>query len=345
MKKNIRIKSSVVYSICILLILLISYAGLIYYKNYGREYVLKEIEYNSVEDSKYEVYYNENKIISGIPKEEGFIRKYTDHIDLNFNYMLNFSDVVSGSQESLVKAKLIIYAPNSLTKIWESDVDYLIPNKIVEYENTSQYKFNNKVTIDYKKYLNMYEDFKEDTSIVSNAKILVEFVSGSIAEATDIPKIIKTDTITYDIPLSDVTFTINKTTNIDSESKTSKKISDDNNKQKYLYLMFICVLSIIILVYIMVIRYFDDKKRNGYYKNKLNKILKSYDNIIVNIESIPSLKDKKIINVTTFEELLDAQLEIRMPINYCETAKNIESKFIIITNDIAWVYVLKKEGR
>lgn len=343
MRNKTRIKGNTFYSICVLLILLISFAGFIYYKKYRNEFVLKEITYSSVENSTFNVYYSGSNITSGISKENGFIRKFTDFIEFNFDYTLNFSDIVSGSQDSLVKASLIIYAPNSETKVWQSDVDYLIPSKKIEYENANQYKFTNKVKIDYKKYLNLYENFKEETSIVSNAKISVEFISGSVAKAKDLPKMIKTDTITYDIPVSDVTFTVSKNTNINSESNTVKKVSRYKEKQIYFYLIILCILLDIIIICLMIIRYLSDKNRNGYYHNKLNKILKSYDNIIVNVESLPSLKGKEIINVTTFEELLDAQIETRIPINYCETIKNKESKFIIITNDIAWIYVLKKE--
>ena len=95
----------------------------------------------------------------------------------------------------------------------------------------------------------------------------------------------------------------------------------------------------------MLIRYLIDRKRTGKYKNQLNKILKSYDNIIVNIKSLPSLKDKKIMNVTSFNELLDAQRETRIPINYCEKKKNSEAYFIIIEGENAWIYILKNERR
>lgn len=336
-KKNLNL----MYIMYILLILFFSCMAVICYTKYREESVLKEINYSSVDNSSYDVYYN-GEMVNGRANEEGFIRKYTNYIDFNFDYALNFSKIVSGTQELIVKASLIVYAPNSETIIYRSDVDYILPSKKIEYENAAQYKFNNKFTIDYKKYLSMYEKFKEDSSIVSNAKILVEFISGSVAIYEDIPKIIKTDTITYDIPLSDVTFGISKKTNITNEQKTAKKINDSDPKKLYLGLLFLCILFNIIIMGLIYLRYCQDKRKKGNYKNTLNKILKSYDSIIVNVETIPSLKEKEIINVTSFEELLDAQMETRTPINYCETIKGIEANFMIITSEIVWVYVLKR---
>ena len=238
MRSNrIRVKSSVIYFISIILIILFSYKVFIYYEKYIDERVVKEISYFSTDNSSFDVYYDGGSVIRGKAKEEGFIRKYVDYVNLNYDYTFNFSDVVSGIQESLVKSMLIIYAPNSETPIYKSDTDYLVPSKKTEYENTQQYKYNNKVKVDYKKYLNIYEKFKEETSIVSNAKIQVEFISSNIANSKDLPKIVKTDTITYSIPLSDVTFSIEKKSNITSERKSVKALEKNNNeKNKYLYL-------------------------------------------------------------------------------------------------------------
>lgn len=345
MKNNkVTLKGNIFYLMCIILILFFFCVAFVCYQKYRKESVLKEINYFSVDNSSYDVYYS-GGIVNGRANEEGFIRKYTNYIDFNFDYTLNFSNMVSGTQELLAKASLIVYAPNSESIIYRSDIDYILPSKKIEYENAIQYKFNNKVTIDYKKYLNMYEKFKEDSSIVSNAKILVEFISGSVATHEDIPKIIKTDTITYDIPLSDVTFGISKKTNISNEQKIAKKINDSEHKELYLVLLFLCILLIIISMVLIYLRYNQDKRKKGYYKNALNKILKSYDSIIVNIETIPSLIGKEIINVTSFEELLDAQMETRTPINYCEIIKEEKANFMIITSEIVWVYVLKKEEK
>ena len=80
-------------------------------------------------------------------------------------------------------------------------------------------------------------------------------------------------------------------------------------------------------------------KNDNKYELSLEKILKNYDSIIANANSMPNINGFKKIEISTFEELLDVYNEVRMPINYYQ--KNDKSTFIIINEGVAWVYSLK----
>ena len=58
------------------------------------------------------------------------------------------------------------------------------------------------------------------------------------------------------------------------------------------------------------------------------------------IKKLPDLTDYKIIDVLTFNELLDAHSEVRMPINYFRD--DIRSYFILLSDNTAWRYVMKR---
>ena len=68
---------------------------------------------------------------------------------------------------------------------------------------------------------------------------------------------------------------------------------------------------------------------------------KTYDEIIVNVSKIPNLEKLNVINVSKFEELLDAHGEIRLPINYCDSKEG--GVFTLINENIAYCYTLKKK--
>lgn len=339
-----KLKKEFVYIFYILFIILSITLSIVFYQKYKQEHVIKEITYKGIDNSSYDVYYTGSDIINGKVIQDEYIKKYTDKISLNYDYTLEFSDVVSGTQEVLAKASLIVYAPNSSSEIYKSDIEYLIKNKKLEYENSNQYKYKNSIEIDYQKYVDLYNQIKNETSIISDAKISIEFISSSIAKTKGIAKITKTDNIIYDIPLSSVTYSINKKTNIENNSKVYKQI-DNNQNRLYLYSFYGCVFVLIIFLTMFINKIIEYGKNKNNYRQKLNKILKTYDNIIVDVKEIPNFGDKNVINVTSFEELLDAQMEMRLPINYLETIKGYEAKFVIVTNDIAWIYILrKKEG-
>lgn len=315
----------------------------VYYKEMNKDIITNQINYQVEDNSTYDVYYSGSNIINGKTYEQAYIRQYTNKIDFNFNYTINYSDKVSGTEECLAKINMLVYAPNSEVLIYKSDTDYIIPSIVLEFNNTNKYNFNQIISINYKKYLQMYEQFKDETSIISNATIHVEFITSSIANKDNLKDIVENNTISYDIPLSDSTYAITKTTNIPSEIKSVKKYEKNDNRTKYIVLISISTISIILLSLIIFIRFINNKNKIGYYKNKLNKILKTYNNIMVNVKKIPSLNNKNKIYVTNFEDLLDVQMEVGLPINYCETKKGQETEFAIIKNDITWIYILKKE--
>lgn len=99
---------------------------------------------------------------------------------------------------------------------------------------------------------------------------------------------------------------------------------------------------IIITSLLLVFTYRRDLKSVSLYERTLKKILSTYDSIIVNVEKLPSLSDLSVVDVTSFEELVDAQGEVRLPINFKEDKKKRIAKFVLVRNNLAWVYTLKE---
>mgnify|MGYP002620084881 CR=1 FL=1 len=75
-----------------------------------------------------------------------------------------------------------------------------------------------------------------------------------------------------------------------------------------------------------------------YIKNK-RRILRTYNSIIVEVESIPNIAGKNIIKVKTIEDLVDAQLELREPIYYKND--NDSCFFILLHYNEACIYILR----
>lgn len=76
----------------------------------------------------------------------------------------------------------------------------------------------------------------------------------------------------------------------------------------------------------------------AYIKSK-NKILKTYDSIIVEVENIPNIAGKNIIKVKSIEDLVDAQLELREPIYYKND--NDSCFFLLLHYNEACIFILK----
>ena len=70
--------------------------------------------------------------------------------------------------------------------------------------------------------------------------------------------------------------------------------------------------------------------------------MKEYDRIIVTLSKMPNLDEYKIIEVDSFEELLDAKQNLDKPILHIEIHKNQKSCFLILSGNEAYRYILKE---
>ena len=340
-----KVKNITIYIIISLLSIYFTYIAINYYKQSLIDNT-KYLTYETLDKSYYELYYMSNNLIKGRSTTNSFIKKYIDKIKINYDYSINFSDLVDINNSYLIKATLIVYSPNTEDEIWRSNSEYLQSEKEKKITKNKTLANKESVTIDYQKYLELSETFKKETGIYSDSKILVEFMNTSNINYDNLKPINKNDTITYNIPLTDATIKITKDNNI-KESKTTKY---DNNKVmkrefKYLKLAILYLILGITCLGILIYRFWKYINQKDEYSNKLRKILKDYDSIIINITKMPKLNDNKIVEVTNFKELVDVELELHKPINYIEVKENKEAWFLIITNDITWIYkLIKRKG-
>ena len=75
------------------------------------------------------------------------------------------------------------------------------------------------------------------------------------------------------------------------------------------------------------------------FENTINGILNTYDSILVKSSTVPSLEGRNIIEVMGFDDLIDAQLELRKPI--CFIKQTESCSFVLLDDREAYVYIEK----
>lgn len=75
------------------------------------------------------------------------------------------------------------------------------------------------------------------------------------------------------------------------------------------------------------------------YNINLNKILKTYDPILVKTSTFPKLNNKSVLDVPEFNDLLDAQAETRKPIYFIKGTSS--TAFFLIDEDVVLVHFFK----
>lgn len=106
-----------------------------------------------------------------------------------------------------------------------------------------------------------------------------------------------------------------------------------------MYAIFTSVICLIELV-LLVMNLIDSRSEDSLYESELKKILKTYDAVLIDSENLPSIEGKNIIRISSIENLIDAQVEVRKPVYF---KKEFDScTFVLLDDNEACVYSLKK---
>ena len=79
------------------------------------------------------------------------------------------------------------------------------------------------------------------------------------------------------------------------------------------------------------------------YDITLSKILKTYDEIIVNTNNILDVDKYSIIDIPEFKEILNLSRELLLPIMNYEVKKGKETWFYVIKDDILYRFTVKEK--
>lgn len=115
-----------------------------------------------------------------------------------------------------------------------------------------------------------------------------------------------------------------------------------------LYLVYIdeitiAIFSMLFAVFTLIILLINifDKDPYKKYNNNINSILKTYDCILVEIENLPDLDEKKIIRTQSFQDIANTEYEVRKPVYYIHNEDSYD--FILIDTDDAYTYTERKD--
>ncbi len=308
--------------------------------------MIANLEYTENAYSDYRVYYTENPFYVEPFIEAGktYVRDYTNKISTDFSYDVNYTDELNVLEyDYYVRAKLIVFTPGHEDEdLWTREYK-LSDVETVNIKNDTNYSLRKTIDIDYQKYREDFDNYRRNAAVQADAKLIVEMIINNHGEYPNLDNFDFSSTIKMEMPLNDATFKIKTSTSVNDDAHKIVKFSEDDHEKVYMNIIAILLWIIalfVAIVLIVVIR--NNKNKLTYYEKVLRKILVTYDSIIVNVEKIPSLVGLSVVDVTTFDELVDAQNEVRLPINFKEDKKKRIAKFVLVSNNLAWVYTLKE---
>ena len=265
-------------------------------------------------------------------KDKTYITDLVDDIEVNYNYKLTNSKKFDSNYKYNISYKILVTHNSTGKELWTeeavlvNDKD-IIPNKntieitdsaIVNYdalnEKVKQFKLNYNIPIDASLQINL-------NVIDSSINKTIAFTGLSTNLNTEIIDISKNE-----------------------ENDLQAEIIPEGKEKISVIFVIAAIMAIFSLLYatyeiIKTVRY--NLSRKSYYEKAINMILKNYGDIVAELVNPVDLSKLNVIDVKNFDQMLDVEEELRIPIMFYETEKNNRGEFVIVTNEIAYRYILK----
>lgn len=327
----------VFFAICIFIF---SFVLVYMYKNEYFEAKKMNLKYQENNDIDYKVYLKKNDFFDEKYLEKGrtYITNIIDHINVDYNYSIQFDNVVNGSYKYYIYVTVESGKSDGQLKYWSKDYK-ITDEKKFDINNKTEYFVHENVDIDYNKYNKILMSFKKTLGLSGATGTLKIYMAiDSEIEGNSVSTPIESRLL-LSMPLSEMTIEASVDLDAHNNVKTVSRIINADRARISKALGGIYLAAIVFSLIAIV--YFSKKKNDlNKYENTLKKILNTYDSIIVNVKKIPDVRDYKRIEVSSFEELLDAHSEIRMPINFYRDGD--KSYFLLVNDKTVWIYKMGK---
>lgn len=292
------------------------------------------ISYKVDNKVNHKVYLVENKFYDKdyLTNEDTYPLEFINYIEFEFINSFSMSKVLDLKQEYSISAFIEV-------KDTTKDVDNILLNKeykLLENENinisSSSNSIRKTVNINYKEYNEFANQYKLKVKVPSEAILKIIMKINTTAEDIN-----DKNEILVSMPLSGNTVSIN---NLYDETYSDTTVDKVDNMAMIIVSIILFIISLIMIVYSFNQITYNSK---NYINIKLKKILSTYEQIIVDIDNIPSFKENNIIIVKYFKDMLDIQRELNEPILHFHKNENSNHKFIIKDNEYLYIYSLNNE--
>ena len=286
-----------------------------------------EVKYNYTETSKaeYSVCLKENDLFTEtcLGEEKQYVSALSNEIRATLYYERINTQKRDTKFDYYVTSKVLINNASNDKEIF---------NEVKELTTKKEYKakqdvdtIQDTVVIKFDDYNEMVNEQLKKYSLTAKASVQLSLI---IVEDKN-ERVVSSITI----PLAEQTYSISK-----NVLENNLEVDNTEKKNNIFVSVLFGVLDLI-AVAILVIRILKGNKVTE-FESKINQILTEYDKIIVEVKNDDlDLKDKQIITVNNFGELVDVRDNIEKPILYI--FKNDKTRdFIVQDKDIVYMYTM-----
>lgn len=330
-----------VFCICIVIILIV---GLIYSLSMSFSITKKDtIKYNEKGNIDYKVYLKDNLFYDEEYLNEGmvYVASLIDKIKIDYHYAFNINKKTDMDITYKIVGRLKIKNTNEENSFFEKDYD-LSKEVTRNLNNIDEYKIDESISIDYDLYNDLATKFKSNYALNTSSYLDVYLEVNEKNKNTKDYVLNNTSKSILSIPLSKQEVNI-KLDNKEVNQSKEINIEPDFMINNKLYLIISAVIFLLLVISLLKLfsKLSELFKKQTTYEKYLNKILRAYDRIIVNVKTCPDMEKYEVLEVENFDDLIDISDNIKQPIKHIVISKGNKSKFFIIDDQILYLYIIK----
>lgn len=303
------------------------------------------IYYMEKSNLDYKVYLKENPYFDSpyLTKGNQYIASLIDYISADFNYDFSASDLMNSNFRYLVKADVTVYEKGDSSKVLYKSSDTLLPEKTVQNNGSSYYAIRENIKINYAKYNDMVSAFKKDYSLALESQLKVTlyvFMDGAYKEIEQ--PLSSSQNMSLTIPLTEQTINIGMSYKDVNDANVVEEYSNVEPINIVYFVLFGITLITSLVLTVKLVRFLNKIKTKGTeYDRILGTILKDYEGIVARVKKVPDFNGRTLIELETFDEILDISEKLDKPILFIEMHKHQKSWFIIVNHNEIYKYTLK----
>ncbi|MBR3198762.1 MAG: hypothetical protein IKG27_01965 [Bacilli bacterium] len=308
-----------------------------------RDRKIVNLKYKEDNKINYNVYLKPNSFFETpyLGENETYIASLIDYIDIHFHYGIKYDKKFSGNYKYKFVALVSANKKDANGHYWQREYS-LTEFKNFDAVNQDFIAIDDNVKVNYGTYNDILNQFRKEYDLTTQGELKVIMKVSSNFQFTEVKEPVVDDSeLNLSIPLLEQALELSINKDVSNERDVVSFVESDNSII-YIFFKIFGTLCIIFSIagFVIATKRAREFRKNNLYTLKLDKILKNYDSIIANVKKLPNINDFKKIEISSFEELLDVYSEVRMPIN-CYQGR-YEALFVIINNETAWVYKLKR---
>ena len=240
-------------------------------------------------------------------------------------------------------ADIVVYDSINSNKVVYTKSYNLTEEKEITADNTNYYVIRERLRVPYNYYNSIVREFREKYNLTTNSKLIINFhiLTDGKSSKGEIP-FSSSEGMNIEIPLDVNTIIVGT----DNSSINDKRIINGNRDlliSNYEYiLIFLSLLVLFMMLLVNLILFIKRcRRKKSLYEIKVDKILKRYDKLIANVKDIIIPDNARVMDIVSFEEILDINYNVKQPILYSEIHKGAKSMFVVINGNDVYRYVLK----